>query len=584
MNTRRIILAGGSGFLGQAIATHFLPSGWDVVILTRTPKPRADGVRETAWDGETLGDWARELEGAGAVINLAGRSVNCRYHARNRRIILESRLKPTRVVGQAIGLCLHPPRAMRRSRNNRATFALRPGRVWGRLHPDLGLPPAVRTLYNILFIICFVVTMPYYFMRMSRRGNWMDGFLQRFGIYDTKLKQALTNRQVIWLHAVSVGEVNLCTQLIRALEPRLPNAKLVVSTTTTTGMGELKKKLPNHISKIYYPIDRKKYVARALASIKPGAIVLVEAEIWPNFIWRARNLRIPLFLVNARLSERSYRGYKRFGFLFRRLFAAFAGVGAQSETDAARLRELGCRPEAIQVVGSLKFDAAKLDERRLLDVPAMLRQLGVKPGVPVLVAGSTHAGEEALLAEILPRLRQRFPDLFLVLVPRHFERSREVGRELSERGLRFAYRSEITAHTQRAAGEVECLLVNTTGELRFFYEHATVIFVGKSLTAEGGQNPIEPGALGKAMVFGPNMQNFAEVAANFVAQDGAVQVRDAAELEAALAQLLADEARREQLGRNALKVVRQNLGAIERTVDMIVRSLDREEFYVAPQD
>ncbi len=417
---------------------------------------------------------------------------------------------------------------------------------------------------------------------MWRRGDWLEGFSQRFGRYDTKLKQALTNRQVIWLHAVSVGEVNLCTQLIRSLEPRLPNAKIVVSTTTTTGMGELKKKLPTHISKIYYPIDRRKFVARAVATVKPEAIVLVEAEIWPNFIWRAQNLNIPLFLVNARLSDRSYRGYKRFGFLFRPLFATFAGVGAQNDADAAKLRELGFRPEVVRVVGSLKFDAAKLDERRLLDVPALLRGIGVKPGAPLLVGGSTHAGEEGILAEIYLRLRQRFPDLFLVIVPRHFERSREVGRELEARGVKFVYRSELSANSQRHNGELDCLLVNTTGELKYFYEHAAVIFVGKSLTAEGGQNPIEPGALAKPMIFGPNMQNFADVVRNFVAQDAAVQVNNAAELESALAQLLADPARREQLGRNAVKVVRENLGAVERTVDMIVERLKHEEFYVAP--
>ncbi len=149
-----------------------------------------------------------------------------------------------------------------------------------------------------------------------------------------------------------------------------PTLKIVVSTTTTTGMGELRSRLPTHISKIYYPIDRRKCVSRALAVINPKAIVLVEAEIWPNFLWRARALGIPLLLANARLSDRSYRGYKRFGFLFRPLFASFAGVGAQNEADAARLREVGCRPEAIRVVGNLKFDAARLDERRTLDVPA----------------------------------------------------------------------------------------------------------------------------------------------------------------------------------------------------------------------
>ena len=431
----------------------------------------------------------------------------------------------------------------------------------------------VRTLYNILFTIGFILSSPYYFMRMRRRGSWREGFAERFGRYDTKLKQAITNRDTIWMHAVSVGEVNVCTQLIRALEPRLPNLKIIVSTTTTTGMGELRSKLPNHISKIYYPIDRRLYVNRALASLRPLAIVLVEAEIWPNFLWRARRLGIPVFLVNARLSDHSYRGYRRWRLLFRPIFAMLAGVGAQNEADAAKLRQLGCRPEAVRIVGSLKFDAAKLDERRLLDVPALLRKAGMRPGARLLVGGSTHAGEEAILAEQFLRLRLRFPDLFLVLVPRHFERSREVGREVAARGLKCVYRTEVMAHTRLKPGEADCLIVNSTGELKYFYEHATVIFVGKSLTAEGGQNPIEPGALGKAMVFGPNMQNFKEVVRSFLQHRGAVQVRDAAELERELGELLADKARREQLGRNALEVVHENLGAVIRTVDMIVDHL-----------
>lgn len=153
----------------------------------------------------------------------------------------------------------------------------------------------VRILYNILFLICFTLASPYYFWRLLRRGNWRSGFGERFGEHNTKLKQALTNRHAIWLHAVSVGEVNICTHLIRALETRLPNAKIVVSTTTTTGMGELKKKLPTHISKIYYPVDRHKFVARAQSLINPEAIILVEAEIWPNFIWRRSSSGFPCF-------------------------------------------------------------------------------------------------------------------------------------------------------------------------------------------------------------------------------------------------------------------------------------------------
>jgi 3-deoxy-D-manno-octulosonic-acid transferase len=440
----------------------------------------------------------------------------------------------------------------------------------------------VRILYNILFVVFFVLTSPYYFWRLWRRGDWQHNFGQRFAIYDAALKQALTNRSVLWLHAVSVGEVNLCTQLIRALEPRVPNIKIVVSCTTTTGMAELRRRLPLRVSKIYYPVDRRKYVRRALATINPEAIVLVEAEIWPNFLWRARDLGIPLFLANARLSDRSYPRYRKFSGLFRPLFGAFAGVGCQNEEDAARLRAVGCRPDAVRVVGNLKFDAANFAERRALNVRGMLRQLGVADDAPVLVAGSTHEGEELLLADIAARLRRQFPNLFLILVPRHFERCQSLGLKLRAQGAKFIYRNEIIPATQRPAGEVDCLLVNTTGELRFFYEPATVVFVGKSLTAAGGQNPIEPGAQGKPMVFGPNMQNFTDITRSFLQHDAAVQVKNPAALETALAELLASPARRAALGKNALAVVAENLGAVQRTVAMILPELERRGVYVVP--
>lgn len=441
----------------------------------------------------------------------------------------------------------------------------------------------MRTLYNILIWVFFVLTSPYYFIRMWRRGNWRAGFSQRFGIFADDFKQAITNRHVLWLHAVSVGEVNVCTPFIRELEPCMPNAKFVVSTTTSTGMERLRSKLPTHISKIYYPLDRRSYVARALATVYPEAIILVEAEIWPNFVWRALDMSIPVFLINARLSERSYRGYKRFGFLFRPLFASLAGVGAQNEQDAARLRELGCRPEAVHVVGNLKFDAAQVKTHGTLDVADILRRVGVPPGARILLGGSTHDGEEAMLAEMFQRLRRQFPDLFLVLVPRHFERSRNAARDIRKCGVKLFYRSEVTADTQLKPGEVDCLLVNTTNELMFFYEQATVIFVGKSLSAKGGQNPIEPAALGKPVIFGPNMQNFGDVVRAFLAQDAVVQVQNAAELEQQLARLLADEARRAELGRKALKVVSENLGASKRTADMILGRLDGGEVYIRKQ-
>jgi 3-deoxy-D-manno-octulosonic-acid transferase len=434
----------------------------------------------------------------------------------------------------------------------------------------------MRFFYNLLFNLGFVLSAPYYFWKMRRRGNWQAGFAERFGNYDGRLKMALTNRKVIWLHAVSVGEVGLATELVRRLEVRLPNHKLVVSTTTTTGHAELEKQLPMHVSKIYYPIDRRKHVQRAMGSIHPQAMIFVEAELWPNMLWTLQKRGIPHFLVNARISDRSFRGYRRAGFLFRRLFAGFTGVGVQNEADATRLKELGVRPDVIEVVGSLKFDAAAIKGPARLDVGAMLAQLGVGPDALVLVAGSTHAGEELILAQMTRRLRTRFPSLFTVIVPRHQERGGEVGREFTANGVRFLFRNELTQAVQRTAGELECLVVNTTGELRFFYERADVVFVGKSLTAEGGQNPIEPAALGKAVVFGPNMQNFPQVVPHFLAHDGARQVRDATALERELEHLLGDRAAREALGLRGQTVVRENLGGLEKTVEMIVRQLPKD--------
>jgi 3-deoxy-D-manno-octulosonic-acid transferase len=431
----------------------------------------------------------------------------------------------------------------------------------------------MRLLYNVLFLAGFIASAPFYFLKMKRRGGWRAGFWQRFARYDSRLKQALTNRHTLWVHAVSVGEVNIATQLIKALESRAPNLTVVVSTTTSTGMGELRKKLPAHVPKFYYPIDRAKYVSRALRVINPEAIVLVEAEIWPNFLWKASDRHIPTFLVNARLSQRSYRGYRRAAFLFRRIFRNFTGVGAQNEADAQRLIDLGCRPEVVRIVGNLKFDAAQIAEKNVIRVDQLYQQIGVGSEALILIGGSTHDGEEAYLADVFLRLREKFPKLFLTLVPRHMERSREVGTELEKRNIRFVYRNEISSASRYQPGEIEALIVNTTGELRHFYENATVVFVGKTLMAEGGQNPIEPGALGKAMVFGPNMQNFEAIAAAFVNARAARQERDAAGVERGIAELLASPEQRAELGKNALKVVSENRGSIERTLDMILENI-----------
>lgn len=437
----------------------------------------------------------------------------------------------------------------------------------------------MRSLYNFLFTLALLIGSPILLLRLRRRGNWRRGFAQRFGRYDAKIKQSITNRDTLWIHAVSVGEVHLCQQLVAALEERLPNLKIVISTTTSTGMQTLRDRLPPHVTKIYYPVDRRKYVLRALSTMHPKGIVLVEAEIWPNFLWRAAELRTPVFLVNARVSDRSYRGYRLYGFLFRKIFQSFARVCCPTETDRERLLGIGCRPASVDVVGNVKYDTAQHLPSRQHDAGRVLERMGVKPGTLVIVAGSTHPGEEVVLGRVFQRLRSRFPELFLILVPRHFERSENAMRELESLGLNVALRRVAKRRERPRPGRPECLLVNTTGELRAFYDVADVVFVGKSLTAEGGQNPIEPAFAGKPVITGPHMQNFRTIVETFNKSDAMIQVRDEAELEEALAGLLSSPALRNELGARAKNVVLENSGAIARTADAIARRLAEDGVY-----
>ena len=349
---------------------------------------------------------------------------------------------------------------------------------------------------------------------MRRRGGWRKGFGERLGRYSTKFKQAISNRDVIWLHAVSVGEVNVCVQLIKVLQPRLPNLKLVVSTTTTTGMSELHKKLSADVGKIYYPMDRRVFVRRAFATIRPKAVVLVEAEIWPNFLWGLQARDIPHFLVNTRISGKSYQtGIAAFVFCFAASSPGSPAWVPKANTMPSAWSNSGATAKwctCLVAVNSTGLGSAGIG---CLDVPSLLRSSGRPQGRAVARRRQhARAARRRSLAGLAKRLREKHPDLFLVLVPRHAERGREVGDALAKLGVRFIYRSEIGSNMPpKEQGRLDCLLVNTTGELKFFYEEAAVVFIGKSLTAQGGQNPIEPAGLARPIVFGPHMGNFAEI-------------------------------------------------------------------------
>jgi 3-deoxy-D-manno-octulosonic-acid transferase len=235
----------------------------------------------------------------------------------------------------------------------------------------------------------------------------------------------------------------------------------------------------------------------------------------------------------------------------------------------------------VHAVGSLKYDAARLSERTDINVPELLRRAGAADKPLVLLGGSTHDGEEKALAEVYLRLKKDFPNLFLVVVPRHFERGRKAGDDLKAAGVSFVFRSEFTAASHRKIDPVDCLLVNTTGELRFFYQHADVVFVGKSLTAEGGQNPIEPASMGRPLIFGPNMGNFPEIAPAFLKENAACEVHNIDELADTAARLLSDSKLRVEMGKNAIRVVHANQGAMGKTVEVILNRLADEDVYIA---
>ena len=287
---------------------------------------------------------------------------------------------------------------------------------------------------------------------------------------------------------------------------------------------------------MYNPIDFWPIMQRAFSAIRPERIVLVEAEVWPNLAAEAKARRIPISLVNARLSPRSERRFRKFRTFVAPTFRCLDLVCVQETADVERWAALGISRPVIEVVGSIKYDPA--NESIDSTVPQqILHSLGVEPHRPILFGGSTHAGEEEIMARVLLQLRQEFPDLFLIIAPRHVERTREIRQALEQLGLRVGLRQAAEKVNDQAP---DCLLIDTTGELRDWYAVATVVFMGKSLTAIGGQNPVEPILAGKPVIFGPHMENFAALTKSLMEHSAAIQISDPSSLADAIAGLLRD--------------------------------------------
>jgi 3-deoxy-D-manno-octulosonic-acid transferase len=423
----------------------------------------------------------------------------------------------------------------------------------------------IRLIYNLFWPIGLLFFLPGYFAKMIRRGGYREKFGQRVGIYDGGVRNRLSNQRSTWLHAVSVGEVNIALKFANALRAFEPDLHCVLTTTTTTGFALARKTAPSWIEVMYTPLDYWPIMRRAFSVIRPARIILVEAEVWPNLAAAAHARRIPLALVNARLSPRSERRYGRFRFFVSPTFRLLDLVCVPERRDVERWTALGLPGNRIHVTGSIKFDP---DVQTPSQTVAASVSNAFSSDSNVLFGGSTHRGEEEILARLFLRLRKQFPSLRLFIAPRHVERLQEIRAQLGAFPLRVALASETV--TDGAAPD--CLLLDTTGELQRWYGIATVVFVGKSLTAHGGQNPVEPILTGKPVIFGPHMENFAILAKTLVSNNAAIQISDADSLESAIARLLRDNEARQRLVQNAHAALSEHQGATSRTA-MVVHNL-----------
>jgi len=435
----------------------------------------------------------------------------------------------------------------------------------------------VYLIYNLLIPVVLLVSLPGYVLRMLRRGNYRHHFFQRFGFYKTWVREALekTNRPM-WIHAVSVGEVMIAFKLIQEMRRQQPGLDVVLSTTTSTGFTLANEKAKDAgegaaVVVIYNPVDFRLNVKRVMRRIDPRMLVLVEAEVWPNLVARAKKTGVTVSLINARLSDRSERRYRKVAGLVRPVFGLLDRALVQDEGDIERIASLGVPRENIKCVGSVKFDpqgiAAPQDQ--IGEFGKLLSDSfgGRLEGHKILLAGSTHDGEEALLGGVYRQVREADSKVFYIVVPRHFERAAAVKAQLESDGLKPVLRSELGV----PVGEgIDCVIVDTTGELRAWYYLADIVVIGKSFLSIGGQNPVEAVLAGKPVMFGPHMENFRVLVESLLAAEGARRVAEISDLGGAILEILESPEIGGQMVSNGRAVLALHEGATRRTAQELL--------------
>lgn len=401
---------------------------------------------------------------------------------------------------------------------------------------------------------------------MFKRGGYRNGFMQRFGMYDDNVIEAIRKESRVWVHAVSVGEVFVALRFMEEIRKSNPSGSFIITVTTSTGYDVARSRKSDQDILLYFPLDFPLVIKRVLNVLNPAALILTESEIWPNLIRQASNRGIPVIIINGRVSDSSYRGYRMLGVISRRVLTMIKLFLVQTQADMDRLVSLGADSAKIHVVGSSKYDGAVRDPGGEAKAGLILESCGMNSLNYIIVGGSTWPGEEDILAGIYKRLVADFDSLKLVLVPRHAERRAEVEADIAKHGLKCVKRSEMGTNFQ---DNVDVLLVDTTGELKNYYAFAAVIFVGKSLTSHGGQNFIEPALFGKPVLTGFNLENFPVVADDFIEANAIIRVADEAQLEKEIRHLLSDGVSRAEFGERARRVVEGRLGVVEKSIGLI---------------
>jgi 3-deoxy-D-manno-octulosonic-acid transferase len=427
----------------------------------------------------------------------------------------------------------------------------------------------VRALYSLAIYLLVPLLLVHLLLRGMRDRDYLKRWGERFAWYkNTPQKHGIV------VHAVSVGETNAAAPLIRALINRYPQYPVCVTSFTTTGSARVKSLFPGDIDHardvdhFYAPLDTPGAVKRFFDHVQPRLLIIMETEIWLNLYLEAGRRNIPLLIANARISDRSLKGYKRMRYLTRAALCHATRIAAQSKTDANRLIEIGAKPDHVEITGNLKFDVNLPDE---LNLQGQSLRLGWGQNRPVILAGSTHEGDEAPVLEAFKGVLRAYPDALLVLVPRHPERFQDAAQLARDSGLVVHKHSE-SSNCPKAA---QCYLVDVMGELLRFYAASDIAFVGGSLDRIGGHNVLEPAALSLPVLIGPHTFNFEDICNQMLECGAALRVTDTTELEAACVRLLGDETLKNQMGRAGLELVLSGQGALARTLETIDELLDQ---------